>query len=125
LVSSKNIKEQLVDLEHQAQLAEKQTDYNKVAEIRYGKIPQLQKELEELEQKVIEARKNGRLTVKDIVEPEDIAQIIAKRTGIPASKLIETDIEKLTQLENHLSQYVIGQPEAVSIVSNAIRRSRA
>lgn len=125
LLQSKEFKEQITKLEHEAELAEKQTDYNKVAEIKYGKIPQLQEQLKKLEREITQARKDGTLIVKDIVEPEDIAHIISKWTGIPASKLVEKDADKLMHLEEILKQKVIGQNQAISAVSNAIRRSRA
>lgn len=125
LLDAKKIKEQLQDLEHQASIAEKQTDYNKVAEIRYGKIPWLQKQLEEIESKIENARTEWKLIIKDVVEPEDIATIISKWTWIPVSKLVETEREKLTHLESYLNKKVIWQPQATLSVANAIRRARA
>lgn len=125
LVDSKEIKEKLQKLEHEAELAEKATDYNKVAELRYGEIPKLENQALELENKIQQARNDWSLIVKDVVGPEDIAKIIAKRTGIPVSKLIETDREKLAHLESYLQKKVIGQDEAIHSVSNAIRRARA
>ncbi|MEF2175799.1 MAG: AAA family ATPase [Candidatus Absconditabacteria bacterium] len=122
---AKEIKEDLQKLEHEASIAEKQTDYNKVAEIRYGKIPQLQSQLKQLEEKVEKAKSQGNLLIKDLVEPEDIAMIISKWTGIPASKLIESEREKLANLEQVLKLRVVGQDHGVSSVANAIRRSRA
>ena len=116
----KNIKQQIKSLEHEAQIAEKQTDYNKVAQIRYGDIPQLQKELSELEHLESESHFH-----KDTVDAEDIAAIIAKWTGIPVSKLVASEIEKLADLESFLRKRVVGQDQALHLVANAIRRARA
>ena len=116
----KTLKEEIKNLEHQAQIAEKQTDYNKVAEIRYDILPKKQKELEELEE--LEAKSSVH---KDTVEAEDIASIIAKRTWIPVSKLVASEVEKLADLENFLKKRVVWQDQALHLVSNAIRRARA
>ena len=116
----KNLQKEIKDLEHQAQIAEKQTDYNKAAEIRYNTLPEKQKELAELEGKEAENEIHN-----DVVEAEDIATIIAKWTWIPASKLVASEIEKLADLENILKKRVVGQDEALHLVSNAIRRARA
>ncbi len=125
LLEAKELKEQIQKLEHEAELAEKQTDYNKVAELRYGKIPELQKKLDEVEKKIEQAKKEGRLVIKDVVEAEDVASIISKWTGIPVSKLVESEKEKLVHLEDFLKQRVVGQDHAIKIVANAIRRARA
>ena len=116
----KNLKQQIKSLEHEAQIAEKQTDYNKVAQIRYGDIPQLQKELSELEHLESESHFH-----KDTVDAEDIAAIIAKWTGIPVSKLVASEMEKLADLESFLRKRVVGQDRALRLVANAIRRARA
>ena len=121
----KNIKEQIQQAEHEAEMAERQTDYNKVAEIKYWRIPQLQEKLKEYEQKVESAKQEWRISIKDIVEPQDIASIISKRTWIPVSKLVESEKEKLANIENYLASQVVGQEKAIKTVSNAIRRSRA
>jgi ATP-dependent Clp protease ATP-binding subunit ClpB len=125
LIQLKDMKEQVAQLEHDATIAEKDTDYNKVAEIRYWKIPALQTSIEALEKQIDEARANWQLVVRDIVMPEDIAQVVAKWTGVPAAKLVEKDIDKLTHLDEWLQSHVIWQQEAVWLVANAIRRSRA
>lgn len=124
LIESKDIKQQLQKLEHEAIIAEKQTDYNKVAEIKYAKIPALQKRLEEIDLKIAEKQKTAS-RINDSVQPEDIAMIISKWTGIPAAKLIQGEAQKLAQLETHLSAKVVGQEQAIKAVSNAIRRARA
>lgn len=125
IIKSKTLKEQLQQLTHEAELAEKQTDYNKVAEIRYWKIPEVQKELDEIEKKVEQAKVEWKIVIKDLVEPEDIAQIISKWTWIPVSKLVETEREKLAKLEEILGLRVVWQDHAIRNVSNAIRRSKA
>ena len=116
----KSLKQQIKNLEHEAQIAEKQTDYNKVAQIRYGDVPHLQKELSDLEYLESES-----LSHKDTVDAEDIATIVAKWTGIPVSKLVASEMEKLADLESFLKKRVVGQDQALHIVSNAIRRARA
>jgi ATP-dependent Clp protease ATP-binding subunit ClpB len=125
ILDAKDIHEQIKKLEHEAEIAEKQTDYNKVAEIKYAKIPTLQKQLDDIEQKTEQAKLEGKLVFKDIVDEEDIAVIISKWTGIPVSKLIQTEAKKLSKLEEYLSSKVIGQEMAISSVSNATRRARA
>lgn len=125
VIRSKEIKEEIKKLEHEAELAEKQTDYNKVAEIRYGKIPEKQKELEEVENSIEKAKKEWKLIIKDVVEPEDIAYVISKWTKIPVSKLVQSEREKLAHLEIYIQNRVKWQDQAIKVVSNAIRRSRA
>ena len=85
----------------------------------------MKKKLEEIEKKIEEAKKEGRLVIKDVVEPEDVAAIISKWTGIPVSKLVESEREKLLRLEDYLRQRVVGQDHAIKAVANAIRRARA
>lgn len=125
LTKVKETQEQIAQLEHDATIAEKDTDYNKVAEIRYGKIPALQTQIQTIEKQIEDARTEWSLSVHDVVLPQDIASVVAKRTGIPAEKLIQKDIEKLTNLEAWLNSRVMWQEDAVSVVSNAVRRSRA
>jgi len=125
LIQTKEIKENIGKLQHQAQIAEKQTDYNKVAEIRYSKIPELEKELQDIETQIIKSKSEWNIALKDTVETEDIASIIAKRTGVPVTKLIQSETDKLTNLESHLQLKVIWQQNAIKSVSNAIRRAKA
>lgn len=107
-------------LEFEAESAQKLWDYNKVAELTYGKIPELKWKLEALEQK--ESQKESS---SDSVNVEDVAIVVSRRTGVPVTKLIESDITKLTHLEDVLKSRVVGQDEAVSTVSRAVRRARA
>ncbi|HRX63939.1 MAG TPA: AAA family ATPase, partial [Candidatus Absconditabacterales bacterium] len=125
LVETKEINKEIKDLHHEAEIAEKQTNYNKAAEIKYSKIPDLEAKLKNIENKIDQSKKEGKILIKDIVEEEDIALIISKWTGIPVSKLIQTEMEKLSKLEEYLSTKVVGQSKAISSVSNAIRRARA
>lgn len=125
IIDSKQIKTEIKKLEHAAEIAEKQTNYNEVAEIRYWKIPEKNKQLEQIEQKIEQAKTEWKLVIKDVVEPEDIAFVISKRTWIPISKLVQSEREKLANLESYISKRLIWQDHAISVVSNAIRRSRA
>lgn len=125
LTRGKEIKEEIQNLEHQANIAEKQTDWTQVAEIIHGKIPKLREELENITTQLEKAKEEGSLVINDHVEPENIASIISRRTGIPTTKLIQTETEKLIRLEEHLSKKVIGQDHAVHTVANAIRRAKA
>ncbi|MBI1954941.1 MAG: AAA family ATPase, partial [Acidobacteria bacterium] len=104
--------------------AEREGDLGKVAEIRYGHLVQLEKELEQASQRLAEVQKGPRM-LKEEVDEEDIARIVSKWTGIPVSRMLESEIAKLVHMEERLRQRVIGQDEAVARVSNAVRRSRA
>ena len=121
----KEIKEEIQQKMHEAEVAEKETDYNKVAAIRHGEIAVLEKELEMLEKQLEQAKQSGSVVIKDRVEAEDIAAIISRWTSIPVSKLVESEKAKLAVLENYLQMRVVGQDHAVGIVANAIRRARA
>lgn len=125
LTRGKEIKESIQTLHHEAELAEKETDYTKVAEIKHVKIPELEREYKKLEETLEKEQQWWTLSLNDTVQEEDIAQIIWRWTWIPVSKLIQTESEKLATLEKHLKKRVIGQDEAVSAVARAIRRARA
>jgi len=114
----------LESLKLEAEQYERKGDLGKVAEIRYGKIIELEKQIDEKSAKLNNLQKNKKL-LKEEVDAEDIAEIVAKWTGIPVSKMIESEREKLLRIEENLHKRVIGQNEAVSAVANAIRRSRA
>ncbi|MCH7637860.1 MAG: ATP-dependent chaperone ClpB [Bacteroidetes bacterium] len=103
---------------------ERQGDYGKVAEIRYGQIPTLETEIEEATAKLVEAQKNGAM-LKEEVDAEDIAGVVSRATGIPVTKMLETEKEKLLDMEAALEERVVGQSEALEAVSNAVRRGRA
>lgn len=108
----------------EAERAERNGDYGKVAELRYGKIKESQERLETL-QKELQAQQNEDTLIKEEVTNEDIAEVVAKWTGIPVTKMLQSEREKLLRLEEVLHQRVIGQEEAIQAVSDAIRRSRA
>ena len=108
----------------EAEKAERSGDYAKVAELRYGKIKEAQEKLESL-QHVLDKQEASNTLIKEEVTKEDIADVVAKWTGIPVSKMLQTEIDKLLQLEDVLHKRVVGQNEAIEVVSDAIRRSRA
>lgn len=118
-------KERIENLKQEAVQAEREGNYGKVAEIRYGKIKEAEKNLDAFKTKLVEMQTSGRQMLKEEVDAEDIADVISRWTGIPVSKMLRSDKEKLLRLEEELHNRVIGQDEAVSAVANAIRRSRA
>ena len=111
-------------LKFDADRAERQGDYGKVAEIRYGRMQELTSAIESLEQK-LRARQGNEAMVKEEVTADDIADVVSRWTGIPVSKMLQSEREKLIHLEDELHHRVIGQQEAISAVSDAVRRSRA
>jgi ATP-dependent Clp protease ATP-binding subunit ClpB len=117
-------KEEIDRLRFEAEQAEKAGDFGKVAEIRYGKTLQAQAELEKLQKQMKELQGESSL-LKEEVDPEDIAEVVAKWTGIPVSKMLQSDREKLLHLEDELGKRVAGQHEAIQALSDAVRRSRA
>jgi ATP-dependent Clp protease ATP-binding subunit ClpB len=104
--------------------AQRSYDLNKAAELQYGKLVQLEQQIREAEQRLARLQESGKL-LKEEVDAEDIAEIVSRWTGVPVSRLMEGEIEKLLQLEQRLHERVIGQDEAVEAVANAVRRSRA
>ncbi|WP_019038646.1 ATP-dependent chaperone ClpB [Psychroflexus tropicus] len=108
----------------EAERAEREGDYGKVAEIRYGKVKEAQEKLEKLQLQV-EDQKSESSLIKEEVDYEDIAEVVAKWTGIPVTKMLQSDREKLLKLEGELHKRVVGQEEAIQAVSDAVRRSRA
>ncbi len=117
-------KEQLELLRLEAEQAERRGDYGKVAEIRYGRIIGMEKEIADLKDKIEKKRSKGSL-IQEEVRSEDIAEIVSKWTGIPVSRMLESEKEKLLRLEDELHKRVVGQDEAISAVADAVRRSRA
>ena len=111
-------------LQFEAEKAEREGDYTKVAEIRYGKIPAAQQKIEELQKQLQEYQGETPL-IKEEVSVEDIAEIVSKWTGIPVSKMMQSEREKLLHLEEELHKRVVGQDEAIRAVADAVRRSRA
>ncbi len=122
-----NIQKTKLDIENyklEAERAERNGDYGKVAELRYGKIKESQEKLEDLQIELQEQQTAGTL-IKEEVTKEDIAEVVAKWTGIPVTKMLQNEREKLLKLEDVLHKRVVGQNEAIQAVSDAIRRSRA
>jgi ATP-dependent Clp protease ATP-binding subunit ClpB len=117
-------KEAIDSLRFEAEQAERAGDYGKVAEIRYGKIIGIEKEIADLKEQIEKKKKKGSL-IQEEVKSEDIAEIVSKWTGIPVSRMLESEKEKLLRLEDELHKRVVGQDEAIRVVSDAVRRSRA
>jgi len=120
----RTLKEQLEAARIQSEQAERSADLEKAAELRYGKLPELQKQLEEENRRLAESQSRGKL-LKEEVDEEDIAEIVSKWTGIPVAKMLEGEVQKLLHIEENLSRRVVGQDEAISAVANAVRRARA
>jgi ATP-dependent Clp protease ATP-binding subunit ClpB len=119
------LKEEEEQIRVQLEKAERSYDYNKAAELKYSKLESVQRELEAKESKLLEIQSQGTTLLREQVTEADIAEIVARWTGIPLNRLLETERQKLLQLESHLHERVIGQTEAVAAVSAAIRRARA
>ncbi len=121
------IQQDKIDIENakfEAERAEREGDYGKVAELRYGTIKEKETEIEEL-QKQLHERQGGRAMIKEEVDAEDIADVVSRWTGIPVSKMLQSEREKLLHLEEELHKRVVGQEEAISAVADAVRRNRA
>jgi ATP-dependent Clp protease ATP-binding subunit ClpB len=119
-----NVKQEIEDFKIEAEQAERNGDYGKVAEIRYGKIKEAQERLDTLQIQLAE-NQAGTSLIKEEVTREDIAEVVAKWTGIPVMKMLQGEREKLLRLEEELHHRVVGQEEAIEAVSDAVRRSRA
>lgn len=119
------VKEQIEQLRADAQRAEREGDLGKVAEIRYGRLVEADDQLKKFESKMIEMQDAGSVLIKEEVDSEDIAEVVAKWTGIPLKKMLQSEASKLIHLEDELHKRVIGQDEAIVAVADAIRRSRA
>ena len=121
------IQQNKIDIENlkfEADKAEREGDYGKVAEIRYGKIKQKEEEIEEVQEK-LKTMQGAAAMIKEEVDSEDIADVVSRWTGIPVSKMMQSEKEKLLHLESELHTRVIGQEEAISAIADAVRRSRA
>lgn len=118
-------KEEIEKFKFEAQKAEREGDFGKVAEIRYGKILEAEKRLKEFSRKLSAMKDSGSQMIKEEVDAEDIAGVVARWTGIPVTKMLQTEKEKLLHLEEHLHKRIVGQHEAVQAVADAVRRSRA
>ena len=122
--SIQNSKHEIEELKFEAEKAEREGDYGRVAEIRYGKITKLEEEISRTKE-ALRVAQGGNAMIKEEVTSEDIADIVSRWTGIPISKMLESEREKLLNLEDELHKRVIGQEEAIQAVSDAVRRSRA
>ncbi len=120
----RKLKQEIDSLSFQAEIAQREGDLQRVAEIKYGEIPNRLKEVNKTEKKLIEIQK-GNPILKEEIDEEDIAKVVSRWTGIPVTRLIEGEAKKLEKMEEILSKRVIGQKEALSAIANAIRRSRA
>jgi ATP-dependent Clp protease ATP-binding subunit ClpB len=120
----RSLKERIESTRVEEQKAQREGDLNRAAELRYGTLTQLQKELEEANQKLVELQ-TSRKMLKEEVEADDIAEVVAKWTGIPVAKMLEGEIQKLLKMEDRLKVRVVGQDGAIHAVSNAVRRARA
>jgi ATP-dependent Clp protease ATP-binding subunit ClpB len=125
ITSLRAIKESLEQLRLEGERAAASADFNKAAEIRYGRIPKLEKEIEAKQAQLDAIRAAGGTFLREEVKDEDIAAIVGKWTGIPVSKMLESEQTKLLEMERRLHKRVIGQDEAVTVVADAVRRARA
>jgi ATP-dependent Clp protease ATP-binding subunit ClpB len=125
IVRLQEIKEEIDRVNLEIQQAERNYDLNRAAELKYGKLIELQRDLQVAEKHLSEAQHSGKSLLREEVTESDIAEIISKWTGIPVSKLVESEKEKLLHLEDELHKRVVGQEEAVTAVADAIQRSRA
>ena len=121
----KAAKSELDEVGREAERAERDADLERAAELRYGRTPELEKKISEAEEKLAEVHRSGGSMLKEEVTEEDIAEVVGKWTGIPVSRLMEGEVEKLIHMEERLHDRVIGQDEAIEAVSSALRRSRA
>jgi ATP-dependent Clp protease ATP-binding subunit ClpB len=121
----RNLREQLEQVRQQIETSERGYDLNKSAELRYGKLPQLEKQLKEKEAQLIEKQKSGGQLLREEVTEEEVAEIVSKWTGIPVTRLVEGERDKLLRMEEILHQRVVGQDEAVRLVTDAVIRARA
>ncbi|MCL2485310.1 MAG: ATP-dependent chaperone ClpB [Endomicrobia bacterium] len=120
----RKLKADIEEMKIEEQKSERNGDLNAVAEIRYGKIPNMQKQLEEENKKLAKLQKENKM-LKEEVDEEDITEVVSKWTGIPVSRMMEGEMQKLLQMEVKLHERVIGQDEAITAISNAVRRSRS
>ncbi len=121
---TRDLKKQAEDLVFQAEMAEREGNLQKAAEIKYGKIPDMEAKISKTEKKLSQVQKNNAV-LKEEVGPEDIALVVARWTGIPATRLMEAEAKKLEKIEQILGKRIIGQKQAIGAIANAIRRSRA
>ncbi len=124
ILKIRNLKEEIERTRFESQKAEREGDLTRAAELRYGRLIELQKELEKENQRLKEIQSRRKM-LKEEVDEEDVAEIVSRWTGIPVSKMLETEVQKLLHMEERLRLRVVGQEEAIIAVSNAVRRARA
>ncbi len=117
-------KEEIEQLRQEGVRAEREGRFSEAAEIRYGRIPELEQKMQEHQSRLQEMQENNNMMLKEEVDAEDIAQIVSKWTGVPVTRMLKSEREKLVYLEDELHKRVVGQNEAITLVSDAIRRSR-
>lgn len=125
IIKIREHKRKVEELKQAAEIAERGGDLQRVAEIRYGQIPAIEQALAREEESLVQLQKTGRRILKEEVNEEDIASVVARWTGIPITKMLQSEAQKLIDMETALANKVIGQPHALRAVANAIRRSRA
>ncbi|MDR1145892.1 MAG: ATP-dependent chaperone ClpB [Verrucomicrobiales bacterium] len=125
LDSVRGVREELEKLRHQMEVAQRNNDLNRVAELKYGKIPALEKQIKDADDALKKRKGQGALLVREEVTADEIAEVVARWTGVPVSKLLEGEKEKLLHLDEVLHQRVIGQDEAVRAVADAVIRARS
>ncbi len=121
---SRVLKEQLEQVRLEMQRAQQAGDYAKASELQYGRVPEIERQIKEQEARLAELQKGQRM-LKEEVDEEDIAEVVSRWTGVPVSRLMEGEIQKLLKMEDRLHQRVVGQEEAIHAVANAMRRARA
>jgi ATP-dependent Clp protease ATP-binding subunit ClpB len=120
----REIKEQIEKTKQMMKEAEREVNYSRLAELQYGEMARLESELKKEEEKLTELQKSEKM-LKEEVDEEDVAEVVSKWTGIPVSRMLEGEVEKLIHMEERLKQRVVGQDDAILAVSNAVRRARA
>ncbi|MBF2002066.1 MAG: ATP-dependent chaperone ClpB [Synechococcales cyanobacterium M58_A2018_015] len=125
IVEIQKLKEEIDRVNIEIQQAERDYDLNRAAELKFGKLTDLQRKVQDAEKKLAQTQTSGKTLLREEVTESDIAEIISKWTGIPVSKLVESEMQKLLHLEDELHRRVVGQDEAVTAVADAIQRSRA
>jgi ATP-dependent Clp protease ATP-binding subunit ClpB len=121
----RGLKKQIEEARFEAEKATQAGDLGKAAELRYGTLPQLERQLQEGEAKLDDIHHGQKRMLKEEVDAEDVAEVVAKWTGIPVTRMLESDVDRLLHIEDRLRQRVVGQDEALMLVANSVRRSRA
>jgi ATP-dependent Clp protease ATP-binding subunit ClpB len=122
--TARDVREEIERLRQEVERAQRGGDYTKASELQYGTLPEKERQLQQAEAKLQELQRGQRM-LKEEVDEEDIAEVVSRWTGVPVSRLMEGEIQKLVRMEERLHQRVVGQDEAISAVANAIRRARA